>query len=195
MCVCCHSFILEQHYWKKLELFKLNLQRGEWPSVSICCWSCGLGASMQSPHSASQWSFLQVFYIHFSGVYMSSVLYCLAKPVNICPCFTCKIVLLSDSPLSSSTPTYFSHSSSFIIIIFHSSAFISSTFYFRSLLSFHFLSSFSQSLGTGALCTIVMATTMGRQDGGVIAGLASFTGEDPVCENTRCYLLHYLSEI
>lgn len=43
------------------------------------------------------------------------------------------------------------------------------------------------SRGTAALCTIVMATTLGRQDGGVVAGLASFTVLN--VRTARCCLL------
>lgn len=120
----------------------------EWPLVSICCGSCGL---VQSPHRASDWSFLQVFYIHCKREYnMSNVLFCGAKPVNICPCSTYKIVLLSASPLSSSTPKLHCLARPHLLLLSYFIPLPSFPLHVISppplSLSFHFLSSFSLSL-------------------------------------------------
>lgn len=151
VCLCRGSGAILSSWSNSTEkkLFKLNLQRG----VSVCCWSYGLGGPMQSPHSSSQWSFLQVFYIHYSRAYnMSSVLFCWVKPVNICPCSTCKIVLLSGSSLSSSTPTdivslFLDH---YHHISFHCLHFLYILFPLSLVFSFS-LFFLSVSWGTGAL--------------------------------------------
>lgn len=106
---------------------------------------------------------------------MSNALFCGAKPVNICPCSTYKIVPLSDSPLSSSTLNC--TASLLLCIRYHHISFLHFPPHFIPLLSVFSFSLYflSVSRGTGAPRAIVMATTMERQDGGVITGLASFT--------------------
>ncbi len=67
---------------------------------------------------------------------MSNVLFCRAKPVNICPCSTCKIVLLSGLPLSSSTLKLYCLALPYHHISF--TTFISSTCYIPPLCLFIF---------------------------------------------------------
>lgn len=70
---------------------------------------------------------------------MSNALFCWAKPVNICPCSSCKIVPLLGIPLSSPTLNYIV--SLFLVICLHhisSTTLISSTRYIPPLSLFIF---------------------------------------------------------
>lgn len=158
--------------------FELNLQHNEQSSASISCCSGGLGPSLRSLHKASERFFLQVLSTRSQRLFTkSNVLFCRAKPVKICPLHPIlQIPPLSDAlPLISSEKHCLSGSSS-ISTIFHPYTSVSCACYILPLHHFILFLFFflSVSQGTGALCTIVMATAMGRQDGGVIAGLASF---------------------
>lgn len=101
---------------------------------------------------------------------MSNVPFCW---VNICPCSTNKSVLLS------SCLHLFIYSESLLLAVRYRHISVPCLHFLHIFISPPSVFSFSLfflslSQGTGALCTIVMATTMGRQDGGVRAGLASF---------------------
>lgn len=158
--------------------FELNRQHNEQSGASISCCSGGLGPSLRSLHKASERFFLQVLSTRSQRLFTkSNVLLCQAKPLKICPLH----LILQIPPLSDAL-------SLDLLGNTLSLQFVNPYYHFSSLYlcflcvlhpsspSFHSLSFFSLSVsqGTGALCTIVMATAMGRQDGGVIAGLASF---------------------
>ena len=123
------------------------LQLSEWPCVPARHWNCGLGVGLWRAHTRGLNGPSSRFSIYCQRVCnMSNAPVCRAKPVNICPCSTYKIVLLSGCSLSlslSSSPLPLSDIPSLfhgvsVAITFHSSTFISSIFYFPPLCLFIF---------------------------------------------------------
>lgn len=120
------SFILEWQAVKQLEgLFKLNLQHCEWPTISMCNWCCGLGGSMQSPHSVKSAngpsSRFSIYMYMVRGCTAWVMLFSWDKSVNICPFTTyknCPIIQWGSLHSSTLNDIAFTSSSSLIAFSF-----------------------------------------------------------------------------